>query len=254
MRSIDVNCDVGEVAGADAAVMPFITSASIACGAHGGDASIVRQALRLSRAANVSAGAHPGFADREGFGRRERCASAWEVEELVLVQVAALGALAGEEGVVLRHVKPHGALYNQAARDIATAEAVARAVRGSHGDLALFAPPGSALLHAGRGIGLAVAAEGFADRAYEPDGSLTPRGRPGALLQDAQAVAARAVRMAAEGVVIATDGTALPLPVDTICVHGDTPGAPALAAAVRRALEAAGLRLEPFRSGRPPLG
>lgn len=253
MPSIDLNGDVGELPGgaADAALIPLLTSASIACGGHAGDEALMRQALRLTRTAGVAAGAHPGFADPNGFGRRERHVSAWEVEDLVVSQVAALAGLARDEGIALRHVKPHGALYHLAAREPGIAEAVARAVRGLDGQLALFAPPASALLHAGAAAGLAVAAEGFPDRSYEPDGTLTPRGRPGAVLLDPVDVAARAVRMARDGVVAAADGSDIPLPVDTLCVHGDTPEAAILAAAIRRALEAAGLMLTAFNSAPP---
>jgi UPF0271 protein len=246
MRSIDLNCDMGESfgaysIGADAAVMPSISSANVACGYHGGDPGVMRKTVRLARDAGVSVGAHPGFPDRAGFGRRDMTLSPAEVEDMVLYQVGALAAIARSEGVELRHVKAHGALYNMAARDRALADAIARATRAFERGLVLFGLPGSELLRAGRDAGLAVASEGFADRAYEPDGSLTPRSRTGAVIHDAAQVVARAVRMVTEGRVVATDGSEMALRVDTLCVHGDTPGADELTRVLRAGLERAGI-------------
>lgn len=249
MRVIDLNCDLGEGGEADADLMSVISSASIACGAHAGDTPTMRRTLRLARWAGVAAGAHPGLADRAGFGRTEAAITPDEVERLVRSQVGALAALAAGEGVRLRHVKPHGALYARAARDAAIAAAIARAVRSVDPALALFGPPGSRILEAAAALGLAAAAEGFADRAYEPDGSLTPRSRAGALVEQPPLAAARALRMAAAGRVVSSDGTDLELRVETICVHGDTPGAAAVAGAVRQALEAAGLTVAPLFGG-----
>lgn len=240
---IDINCDLGESfgpwrMGADEQVMAHITSANVACGAHAGDPVIMRQTVRLAKAAGVAVGAHPGFADLLGFGRREIAADPEEVEASVIAQVGALAAIARAEGVVLQHVKPHGALYNMAARDRRLADAVARAVASFDGALILFGLPNSPLLDAGRAAGLRVAAEGFADRAYQPDGALTPRSTPGAVIDDVSAVVARAVRMATEGIVLTADGHEVPLRIDTICVHGDTPGAPELARQVQESLRA----------------
>ncbi|HEX6975415.1 MAG TPA: 5-oxoprolinase subunit PxpA, partial [Vicinamibacterales bacterium] len=193
--------------GADRAVMPNISSANVACGYHGGDPGVMRATVRLAREAGVSVGAHPGFPDLAGFGRRDMKLSAAEVEDMVLYQVGALAAIARSEGMALRHVKAHGALYNMAARDGALADAIARATRAFDPGLVLFGLPGSELLRAGRDAGLAVASEGFADRAYEPDGSLTPRSRAGSVIHDANEVVARAVRMVTEGRVVATDGS-----------------------------------------------
>jgi len=247
---IDLNADMGEsfgayTIGADEQVMPSITSANVACGFHGGDPAVMRRTVRLAREAGVSVGAHPGFQDLAGFGRREMRVSPQDAEDMVLYQIGALAAIARSEGVSLRHVKPHGALYNIAVRDAALAEAIARAVRAFDPALILFALPGSELMRAGDACGLAVAAEGFADRSYEPDGSLTPRSRKGAVIHDTSAVVARAVRMATEGKVTAADGSEILLRVQTICTHGDTPGAQELTRALRAGLERAGVLIAP---------
>ncbi|CAN5712817.1 5-oxoprolinase subunit PxpA [soil metagenome] len=231
--------------GADAAVMPHISSASIACGAHAGDPAVMRRTLRLARSHGVACGAHPGFADLAGFGRREIPITPPEAADLILCQLGALEAIARTEGVTLRHVKAHGALYNMAARHAALGGAMARAVAQFDPRLVFFGLAGSAMLEAGRSEGLSVAAEGFADRAYEPDGSLTPRSVQGAVIHDVAVVVARAVRMVTQSRVTARDGSDIPLTVDTICVHGDTTGAADLAFALRRGLETAGVRVAP---------
>jgi UPF0271 protein len=249
--SIDINCDMGEsfgpwTMGADERVMPHITSANIACGGHAGDPGVMRNTVRLAKAAGVAVGAHPGFADLQGFGRREIAIDPSEVEDLLIAQIGALAAIAKAEGVVLQHVKAHGALYNMAARDPALAAGIARAIAAIDPALIMFGLPNSPMLDAGRTAGLRVAAEGFADRAYQPDGSLAPRSRAGAVIHDAEAVVARAVRMAREGVVLTPEGTEMALRVDTICVHGDTPGAPELTRRIREALESAGAKVSPI--------
>ncbi len=252
-RPIDLNCDLGELPAAsalDAEIMRVITSANIACGGHAGDAATMRRTLRLAGAAGVAAGAHPGFPDREGFGRRVVPMAAPDVGATVATQISALAEIAASEGVRLRHVKPHGALYTVAARDAELADALAGAVRAADPSLVLFGPAGSEILRAGTAAGLTTAAEAFADRAYERDGSLTPRSQPGAVIDDVSVVAARAVRMAVEGIVAASGGAEIVIRADTICVHGDTPGAVALARAVRTALEAAGLVLAPVQGNR----
>jgi len=238
---IDLNCDMGESfgawrMGADEEVMPNITSANVACGFHGGDPTVMRATVRLARSAGVAVGAHPGFHDLLGFGRREIRVSPAEVEDGLLYQIGALAAVAHSEGVRLRHVKAHGALYNMASRDTALADAIARAVAAFDRSLVLFALPSSALIEAGRAAGLRLAAEGFADRAYEPDGSLTPRSIAGAVIHDPDAVVARARRMIEDGLVLTRDGREIALRVDTLCVHGDTPGAPELTRRLRAAL------------------
>ena len=251
MISIDLNCDMGEsfgayTIGADAEVMASISSANIACGFHGGDPGVMRRTVRLAREAGVAVGAHPGFPDLVGFGRREMRASPQQIEDMVLYQIGALMAIAQSEGVVLRHVKAHGALYNMAARERALADAIARAVASVDRSLILFGLPGSELIRAGAACGLRVASEGFADRAYEPDGSLTPRTHAGAVIHDTDAVVRRAVRMALEGKVAASDGSEVEFHVETICTHGDTPGAQALTRALRAGLERAGVTIAPL--------
>jgi UPF0271 protein len=243
---VDLNCDMGESfgawrLGADAAVMTSITSANIACGFHAGDPGVMRDTVRLAADAGVAVGAHPGFPDLAGFGRREMHVAPRELEDLLLYQIGALAGIARAAGVNVRHVKPHGALYNMAVRDRALADAIARAVASFDSSLVLFGLAGSVMLDAGREAGLAVAAEGFADRMYEPDGSLTPRSRPGAVLHDPSAVADRAVHMMRNGTVTASDGREVPLRIDTICVHGDTPGADVSARELRKALTQAGI-------------
>ena len=247
---VDLNCDMGEsfgrwALGADAEVMPHITSASIACGAHAGDPETMRRTLRLAREHGVAAGAHPGFADLAGFGRREIPVSPNEAADLVLVQIGGLDALARSEGMRLVHVKPHGALYNMAARTPALADAIAHAVAAFDPSLVLFCLAVSPMLAAAAGAGLAAAAEGFADRSYEPDGSLTPRSVRGSVIHDVDEVVRRAVRMVREAKVTARNGDEIDLRVDTICVHGDTPGAPALARALNAGLRAAGISIAP---------
>jgi UPF0271 protein len=246
MTTIDLNCDMGEsfgayTIGADEAVMASITSANVACGYHGGDPGVMRRTVRLARDGGVAVGAHPGFPDLVGFGRREMRMAAQDVEDMVLYQIGALAAIAKSEGVRLSHVKPHGALYNMAATDKALAAAIARAVAAFDPALIFFALPGSELARAANGLGVQVALEGFADRAYEPDGSLTPRSRAGAVIHQVDAVVARALRMATDGVVTASDGSRLDMRVDTICTHGDTPGAQSLTRALRAGLERAGV-------------
>ena len=232
--------------GADADVMPHITSANVACGAHAGDPLVMRRTVRLAAAAGVAVGAHPGFADLQGFGRREMTVDPPELEASLIAQVGALLAIAKAEGVSLQHVKPHGALYNMAARDRALSDAIARAVAAVDPALILFGLPNSPMLDAGRACGLRVAAEGFADRAYEPDGSLTPRSRAGAVIHDPEAVVARAVRMTTDGVVLTPAGQEIALRVQTICVHGDTPGAAALVRRIHDALDQRGVHVAPI--------
>lgn len=246
MPFIDLNSDLGESFGRwslgnDIEVMRSITSANIACGFHAGDPGVMRETVRRAKEASVAIGAHPGFPDLVGFGRRNMSAAPQEVEDFVIYQVGALAAIAAAEGVRLQHVKAHGALYNMAIRDRGLAGAIARAVASCDRSLILFGLPDTELLRAGEAAGLKVAAEGFADRAYESDGSLTPRDRPGAVIHDPDEVVRRAVRMAQEGLVSATSGREIPMRVDTICTHGDTPGSHELTRRIREALERAGV-------------
>jgi UPF0271 protein len=247
---IDINCDMGESfgrweLGEDALVLPFVSSANIACGAHAGDPAVMRRTLQLATRRGVSCGAHPGFADIAGFGRREIPIGRSEARDLVLWQLGALDAIARSEGVRLRHVKAHGALYNMAARDTGLAEGIAQAVAEFDRTLVFFGLAGSGMLDVGRRAGLTVAAEGFADRSYEPDGSLTPRSAPGSVIHDVTEVVARAVKMVRESRVTTRTGTEIALHIDTLCVHGDTPGAATLARALREGLQAAGVRVAP---------
>src|SRR3954465_8412385 len=253
MATIDLNCDLGEsfgayTIGADEAVMGSITSANVACGYHGGDPRVMRRTVRLARQAGVAVGAHPGFPDLVGFGRREMRMTPQDVEDMVLYQIGALAGIAQSEAVRLSHVKAHGALYNMAVRDAGMAGAIARAAAAFDPRLIFFALPGSGVARAGTAAGLQVALEGFADRAYEPDGSLTPRSRAGAVIHDPERVVQRAVRMAVDGVVAATDGSKLAMRVDTICTHGDTPGAQGLTRALRAGLERAGVTVSAVSS------
>lgn len=252
--AVDLNCDMGESfgawrMGADAAVMPHVTSVNIACGYHAGDPAVMRSTVRLAREHGIAAGAHPGFPDLVGFGRREMRVTPLEVEGMVLYQVGALAALAAAEGVSLSHVKAHGALYNMAATDRALADALAGAIASIDRRLVFFGLAGSVMLAAGRDAGLRVAAEGFADRAYLRDGTLAPRSTPGAVIVDEASVVARAIRMVRDGVVTTPDGHDVPLEIHTLCVHGDTPGAPALARALRSALEGAGIEVRAVGAG-----
>jgi UPF0271 protein len=248
---VDLNSDVGESFGAytighDAAVLASVTSANVACGFHAGDPGVMRATVAIARQHGVAVGAHPGFPDLVGFGRRELQATPREVEDFVVYQVGALAAVAAVQGVRLQHVKPHGALFNMAVRDASLADAIARGTAAVYRSLIFFGLPGSELIRAGERAGLRTACEVFADRAYEPAGTLVSRRRPDAIVHDPEAVVARVVRMAAERTVVAVDGTVVPLEVDTICVHGDTPGAAHLAARIRQALEAAGVRVKPI--------
>ena len=243
---IDINSDLGESFGAytighDVGLMKSITSANIAAGFHAGDPSVLRETIRLAKAQDVAVGAHPGFPDLVGFGRRELNVTLKEAEDMVLYQIAAVSGVAAAEGVKVQHVKPHGALFNMAVRNVELATAIAKAVAAFDRSLILFGLPGSEILNAGRAAGLRVAAEVFADRAYEADGSLASRRKPGSVIHDAGAVVARAVRMVKERTVVAIDGSTLRLEADTICVHGDTPGSDDLAAQIRAGFEAVGV-------------
>ncbi len=248
---IDLNCDMGESfgryrVGADEALMPFITSANIACGYHAGDPLVMDRTVRLAVEHGVGVGAHPGFPDLMGFGRRQMQLSPEEVENYVLYQIGALAAFAKAAGTELAHVKPHGALYNMAAKDAELARAIVRGIARFSRELIVVCLAGSAMVEAAKEAGLRVAREGFADRAYNPDGTLRSRRLPGALIEDPQVAAERAIRMVREGVVVAHTGEEIPLRVDTICVHGDTPTAVEIAKTIRRELETAGIEVAPM--------
>jgi len=241
---IDLNADVGELAGQDEALMGCITSANVACGAHAGDTASMRATVRLALANGVAVGAHPSFPDREGFGRRDLGMTPAAVTAFVIEQVRALAVIAADEGVRLQHVKPHGALFNVAVVDRSIADAIAAAVASVDASLMLFGLPDSQLVAAGVAAGLRTAREIFADRAYRFDGTLLPRTEAGAVIHDADRVLTRVVTMVRDRVVVAVDGTRVPLDFDTMCVHGDTPGAADLAARIRAALVSAGIEVK----------
>ncbi|MDI6823040.1 MAG: 5-oxoprolinase subunit PxpA [Bacillota bacterium] len=251
MPRIDLNADVGESFGAyrlgqDEEVIKYVTSANVACGMHAGDPLVMARTVTLARGAGVAVGAHPGYPDLQGFGRRALGMTPEEVEAFVMYQVGALWAFCRGAGVPLRHVKAHGSLYNQAVGDVALADAIARAVARVDAGLVLVGLAGSELLRAGRRAGLRVASEVFADRGYNPDGTLVPRGRPGAIIHDPQAVAERVLRMVTEGRVRASDGSDLEVRADTVCFHGDTPEAATLVRQVRDHLARAGVTVAPM--------
>jgi UPF0271 protein len=249
---IDLNADVGESFGVyqlgnDEALLRHVTSANVACGLHAGDPGVIRRTVKLAVAAGVAVGAHPGFPDLQGFGRRELNMGTQEIEDVVLYQVAALAGIAAAEGARLRHVKPHGALYNMAAKDERLAQAVASGVVSFDRSLVMVGLPGSALLSAAASRGLRVASEAFADRAYRSDGSLVPRHVPGAVIHDPEAVVERVIRIATAREVVTIDGSTLTLKADTICVHGDTPQAASISSLLRKRLSDAGVTVEALR-------
>ncbi len=248
---VDLNCDMGESFGAwekgqDAEMMRVISSANIACGWHAGDPLVMERTVRLAAEHNVGVGAHPGYPDLLGFGRRSMALSAAETEAYVLYQISALAGIAHANGVSMRHVKGHGQIYNDAVRNPALADAIARAVYRLDADLILVALTGSELVRAGRDLGLRVAEEAFADRVYEADGSLRSRRLPGAMIEDPAQAAQQVLRMLRDGEVISYDGGRVPVHPDTICIHGDGPTAAAIGAALRQALEAAGVSIVPM--------
>jgi UPF0271 protein len=239
MMRIDLNCDLGEGAGHDAELMPLITSANIACGAHAGDEATMHATVGLAKKHGVAIGAHPGFADRANFGRRELTVTPDEVHELVLAQVRKLQRLGP-----VRHVKPHGALYNMVARDLALARAVVDAIYELDPRLILFGLAGSHLIAVAEACGLPVMSEVFADRTYQADGSLTTRSRPDALITDENLAIAQVLQMVREGKVRATDGTDVAIKADTICLHGDGAHPVAFARRLRQELAAAGIEIK----------
>jgi UPF0271 protein len=245
---INLNADLGESFGAwkmgeDEALLAVVRSANIACGFHAGDPLVMRRTVRTALDAGVSLGAHPAYPDLQGFGRRPMRMAPAELEAAILYQIGALAGIAAAEGGRLTHVKPHGALNNQACEDAALADTVARAVHAFDRELILLAPALSELTRAGERAGLRVASEIFADRAYTDAGTLVPRGEPGAVIHDAQALVAHVLRMLGAGGIVAASGRVLPTPMHSICVHGDTPGAVDSARRLRTALEEAGWQL-----------
>jgi UPF0271 protein len=246
MKTVDINCDMGESYGAwkmgeDAAVMPYITSANVACGFHGGDPGTIRATVKLALEHGVAIGAHPSLPDLQGFGRRVMKISPQDMYDLVLYQAGAVEAFARAAGARLHHVKCHGALYNMAANDAGLAEAMARAVKDLGGGLILYALSNSLMMKTAKKLGIRVAGEVFADRGYADDGTLAPRGSPGAMIEDAALAAQRAVSMVEDGYVTALSGVRVPVAPDTLCLHGDQPGAVAFAKAIRKAFSEHGI-------------
>ncbi len=236
---IDINCDMGESygawkMGADAEVMPFVSSANIACGFHGGDPATIRTTVKLAVEHGVAVGAHPSLPDLQGFGRRAMKISPQDMYDLVLYQAGAVEAFARAAGVRLHHVKCHGALYNMAANDDALSEAMARAVKDLGSSVILYALSNSVMMRTAQQQGVHVAGEVFADRGYADDGTLAPRGRPGAMIEDADLAAARALEMVEKRYVTSLSGKPIPVSPDTLCVHGDQPGAVSFAKAIRK--------------------
>jgi UPF0271 protein len=250
MPSVDLNCDMGESfgayrIGADEAVFPYITSANIACGFHGGDPAVMRETVARAIHHGVAIGAHPGFPDLAGFGRRNIDVTPQEAYDMVVYQVGALLGFAAAAGTRVQHVKAHGALYNMAAAKQELADAIARAVRDVDKHLVLFGLPGSFLISAGEAAGLAVANETFADRNYMPDGSLVSRRRADAHVTDAADAERRAIRMVREGKVTSVSGEDVAIRADTICVHGDGPHAVEFVRRLRNAFQSAGITVRP---------
>jgi UPF0271 protein len=242
MRQLDLNADVGEGdPQADEALIPLVTSVNVACGLHAGDAQTMRATVALAMRNGVAVGAHPGFNDREGFGRRRQQLTASEIRDLLLSQLGALDAIARTEGTTLHHVKPHGALYNQAETDDALAVAIVAAIRVFDPTLRLVGRAGSAMERAARGASHPFLAEAFADRRYRADGTLLPRSEPGAVLADVEAVAQQVRALVTDGEVRASDGSRVEVSFQTLCVHGDTPGAATLARRIRQELDALGV-------------
>ena len=251
MKTIDINCDLGELPealadGTQEALMRLVSSANISCGGHAGDTALIRATIHQALRQGVAVGAHPGFEDPGSFGRVELPLSPDEIAASVHRQLESFARIATECGALITHVKAHGALYNLAARDRLVARAFAQGVRRWGSVVTLFGLAGSQMLQEFRSAGFAVAAEAFADRAYEPDGSLRSRKLPGALLDSASA-AAQAIRIACDRLVISISGQSVAIDAQTICIHGDSPGSPDLTAAVRRALTDAGFQIAPVR-------
>ena len=249
---VDLNCDLGESfgpwpLGADEAMLDLVTSANVACGFHGGDQDTMLKTAKLAKAKNVAIGAHPGFDDLQGFGRRRMIGlSGSEIETLIAYQIGALLGIAALAGHKVTHVKAHGALSNMACEDEALATGIARAIKGVDPKLIFVVLPLSELERAGERTGLTMAREVFADRAYMDDGMLAPRSMPGSVLHDAAIVGERTLRMVQDREVVSLSGKRIKMAVDTICIHGDNAAAVALGKSVRDALKAAGVSIEPF--------
>lgn len=248
MKHLDLNCDMGEGfgvyrAGDDEQLLQYVTSANVACGFHAGDPGTMARTVRLAVAAGVCVGAHPSLADLQGFGRREMAVSPAEVYDAVAYQLGALQAMAKAAGTRVRHVKTHGALYNMAARNEPLSEAIARAVKDVDSSLVLYAPAGTLSVTVARDVGLRVLCEVFGDRTYQDDGTITPRKLPRAMITSLQEAVAQVKDMLHGGFVRSLSGRQVPIEADTLCIHGDQPGAVVFARGLRQALTAAGVTL-----------
>jgi len=251
MQAVDLGADIGESFGVyrygeDEALIPYLSSANIACGFHGGDPMVMQRTLRLAGRHSLAVGAHPGYPDLLGFGRRPMTLTADELEAVLLYQVGALAAMAAAEGLTLRHVKPHGAMYNQAEKDEAQARALARAMARLEPRLLLVGLAGSAMERAAQAEGIPFGREAFGDRAYAPDGTLAPRSRPDSVHSDPERAAAQVRSLVQDGGVRAFDGTTVAVAFDILCIHGDTPGAAQIARRIRQELDALGVRVRAF--------
>lgn len=251
MKQVDLNCDLGEsfgnyTCGLDAEVIPHISSANVACGFHASDPLVMMKTVALAKRYGVSVGAHPGYPDLVGFGRRNMTVSPVELKAMVQYQIGALQAFCKAQGVALRHVKPHGAMYNMAAKDRKLADAICEAIGEVDSSLILLGLSGSQMLEAAKETGLPWASEVFADRAYEDDGSLTPRALPGSVITDEEEAIARVLQMVQEGTVTARSGKTISIQADSICLHGDGVKAVEFARRIRAELTAAGVKIVPL--------
>jgi UPF0271 protein len=247
--SVDLNCDLGESfgrykLGLDEEVIRYVSSANVACGFHASDPTVMAKTVALAKAAGASVGAHPGFPDLQGFGRRNMVVANDELEALVVYQLGALDAFCRREGVKMAHVKPHGAMYNMAVKDKAMAEVICKAVQSYDKELILLAPAGSQLQAAANALGVPFACEVFADRAYQSDGTLVPRSLPGAVIEDEELAISRVIRMVKEGVVTGINGDEIKVQADSVCVHGDGAKALAFVQRIHAALLAEGISVK----------
>ena len=244
MKTIDINCDLGEGVGNDEQIMPYISSANIACGYHAGDENTMKQTVELCKRYNVAAGAHPSFPDRGNFGRTDMLLHPGEIYEMIIKQINSLEKIAAETDVPVHHVKPHGALYNMAARDKGLAPFVALALLDTNPAYILYGLSGSYLIKEAKNLGLKTASEVFADRAYKNDGSLISRNKPGALIENTDAAVAQVLQMVKEGAVTSVTGKKIPIVAETICIHGDGVYAVEFAKAIYNALKKEGVEIK----------
>ena len=251
MKKVDLNCDLGEsfgnyTCGMDASVIPHISSANVACGFHAGDPLVMQKTVALAAKYGTAVGAHPGFPDLVGFGRRNMAVSPLELKAMMIDQIGALKAFCRSQGVTLQHVKPHGAMYNMAAKDRKLADAICEAIAEVDSNLILLGLSGSEMLKAAEAKGLRCASEVFADRAYEPDGSLTPRALEGSVITDEEEAIKRVLQMVKSGTVVARNGQVIPIRADSICLHGDGVKAVEFARRIRQALTDSGVEIVPL--------